>query len=132
LRDLGIEHSLHLIPRAKVLIVVPEARDELRLYPADLDAALDRAGRDYLLVTSTPPARFEKGKTLTYQIETLARKGPVTYKLETAPKGMTVSKSGQIKWAVPANFAEDRAEVIVLVRDANGQETFHTFALTGG
>ena len=37
LREFGIEHSLHLIPKAKLLVIVPGSRDELRLYPADLE-----------------------------------------------------------------------------------------------
>lgn len=129
LRGLGIEHSLHLIPKAKLLVIVPETRDELRLYPADLEAALDKAGRDYLYITSTPPTRFERGKAFTYQIEAKARKEPVTFRLESGPKGMTIDNSGLVRWTVPADFAEKRVDVIVLVKDKTGQEVFHTFTL---
>ncbi len=130
LRGLGIEHSVHLIPRAKLLVVVPEARDELRLYPADLEAALDAAGRDYLLVTSAPPAHYRKGTAFAYQIEVTARKGPVTFRLATGPKGMTVSAAGAVRWAVPAGFADGRVDVILSIKDATGQEVFHTLTLT--
>jgi hypothetical protein len=130
LRGFGVEHSVHLIPKAKLLVVVPPSRDELHLYPADPDAALDKSGRDYLLVTSSPPATFRRGQTFRYEVEARAKKGPVTFKLESAPKEMTVDAKGVITWAVPADFAEKRVDVILAARDAGGQEVFQTFTLT--
>ncbi len=130
LRGLGIEHSLHLIPRAKLLIIVPGSRDELRLYPADLEAALDNSGRDFLVFTSTPPAGFQRGQAFTYQAKVHARKKPVTFRLDSAPKGMTVDAKGLIRWTPPANFAAARVDVILAARDAGGQEGFHNLALT--
>jgi hypothetical protein len=130
LRGLGIEYSIQLIPRAKLLVIVPDTRDELRLYPADLDAALAKSGRDFLLFTSAPPARFQKGKTFTYRAEAKAKKGPIKFKLEIAPAGMKVDARGVVTWAVPADFGEDRVDVILAAEDAGGQETFQTFTLT--
>jgi hypothetical protein len=130
LRGLGIEYSVHLIPRAKLMAIVPGTRDELRLYPADLDAALEKSGRDFLTFTSTPPQRFQKGKTFTYRPEVKAKKGPVKLKAEGAPAGMTVDEAGVVSWAVPADFAEKRVDVILVARDAVGQEAFQTLTLT--
>jgi hypothetical protein len=130
LRGLGIEYSIHLIPKAKLLVIVPESRDELRLYPADLEAALDNSGRDYLLFTSAPPGTFRKGQVFTYQAEARAKKKPVAFKLESAPPGMSVDAAGLVRWAVPANFGEERVDVILAAKDAGGQEVFQTFALT--
>jgi hypothetical protein len=131
LRGLGIEHSVHLIPKAKLLVIVPGTRDELRLYPADLEEALEKSGRDYLLFTSSPPNRFEKGKAFSYQAEARANKGPVTFALQSAPPGMTVGASGLVRWAVPADFAEERVDVILTAKDGGGREAFHTFTLIG-
>jgi hypothetical protein len=130
LRGLGIEYSIHLIPKAKLMVIVPGSRDELRLYPMDLDAALDQSGRDYLLFVSSPPHRFEKGKTFGYRPEVKARKGPVKFKLESAPPGMTVQGNGLISWAVPADFADQRVDVILVAQDTGGQEAFQTLTLT--
>jgi hypothetical protein len=127
-----IENSIHLIPRAKLLAIVPAGRDELRLYPADLDAALDRSGRDYLVFTSAPPARFHKGKPFAYRAEVKAKRQPVTFRLEGAPPGMTVDKKGAVSWAVPADFAEGRVDAILVAADAGGQEAFQTLTLTAG
>jgi hypothetical protein len=130
LGPLGIAYSIQLIPRAKLLVVVPGARDELRLYPADLDAALDKSGRDYLLYTSAPPTRFVKGKPFRYQAEVKAKKGPVTFKVEGGPPGMSVDKNGLVTWAPPADFAEKRVDVILTATDAAGQDAFQTLTLT--
>jgi hypothetical protein len=130
LRGLGIEYSIHLIPKAKLLVVVPGSRDELRLYPVDLESALEKSGRDYLIFTSSPPARCAKGRTFTYQAEVIARKKPVTFRLESGPEGMTVSAAGLVRWEVPAGLASDPASVILAAKDTGGQEVFQTFTLT--
>jgi predicted Zn finger-like uncharacterized protein len=129
LKDFGIEHSMHLIPRAKLLVVVPESRRELRLYPADLDAALDKTGRDYLVFTSSAPGAFQKGKTFKYQAEAKVKKGPPTFRLASAPKGMTVDAAGLVSWDVPADYTGNRVNVILTAKDKAGQEVFHTFTL---
>jgi hypothetical protein len=109
---------------------VPATRDELRLYPADLDAALESSGRDYVLYLSSAPARFAKGKLFTYQAEVRAKGGRVTFKLESAPKGMTVNDAGLVRWAVPPDFPGERVDVILAARNVGGQEVFQTFTLT--
>jgi hypothetical protein len=130
LGPLGIANSVHLIPKAKLLVVVPGTRDELRLYPADLEAALDKSGRDYLLYTSTPPTRFARGKLFRYQAEVKAKKGPVTFKVEGGPPGMTVDKNGLVTWTPPADFAEKRVDAILTATDAAGQDAFQTLTLS--
>jgi hypothetical protein len=57
-------------------------------------------------------------------------KKPVTFKVESPPKGMTVDGAGLVRWAVPANFAEEGADVILAAKDAAGYQVFQTFALT--
>lgn len=130
LKGFGVEHSLHLIPKAHLLVVVPDGRDELRLYPADLDKLLGGSGRAFLYVASLPPTRFEKGRALTYQVEARAKNGPVKFRVESGPPGLTVSATGLVQWPVPADFAEDRTDAILLLTDANGQEAYHTVSLT--
>lgn len=127
LKGVGIEYSVHLVPRAKLLAVLPDTRDALRLYPVDLEAALEKSGRSYLLVTSLAPGQFQRGKPFTYQLEALASKRPLTWKLESAPAGMTITTAGVVTWQVPTDFAESRIDVIISVRDGDGQEALHTF-----
>jgi hypothetical protein len=43
---------------------------------------------------------------------------------------MTVDGAGLVRWAVPAKFAEEHADVILATKDPAGQEVFQTFTLT--
>jgi hypothetical protein len=129
LEGVGLTGSVHLVPRARLLIVIPSSRDRLLLHPLDLEKALEDSGVNYLLVTSDPPVEARPGQTLTYQINVKSKAGGVTFRLESGPSGMAVAKDGKLTWTVPADFGEKRADVIVSIRDADGQERFHTFAL---
>jgi hypothetical protein len=124
----GLDKRVFLIPEAKVVVVLPKTNDAVVLRRFDLDEALEKSGVDYLLVTSTPPVSAKPGAEFKYQIAARAKKGGVTFKLEAGPDGMKVTPEGAVTWAVPAS-AEKEANVIVTVRDAAGQETFHTFKL---
>jgi hypothetical protein len=42
---------------------------------------------------------------------------------------MQVSAAGLLKWTVPEETKDIATDVIVTVRDASGQEVFHTFPL---
>jgi hypothetical protein len=130
LRGFGIEYSLHLIPQAKLLVIIPGNREELHLYPADLEKTLDKLDRSFLVFTSSPPGRFEKGKVFRYQAQAHAKKMPISFKIESGPKGMTVNAAGLVEWTVPANFADPRVDVILAARDSDGKDAFQTFSLT--
>ena len=106
------------------------ANDRLVLYRFDPEAALEKSGINYFLVTSRPPAHAARGAEFRYQVTVLSKKGGVKYKLESAPKGMTVSEGGLVRWAVPADA--DDADVILSATDDSGQEVFHTFKLQLG
>lgn len=125
----SVEKRLHFVPQARLLISIPAGNDRLLLYRFDLEEALEKSDIDYLLVTSRPPATATKGGTYRYELAAKARRGPVTYRLESGPKGMTVSETGLVTWPVAADFAEREASVLIGVRDATGQERFHTFTL---
>jgi hypothetical protein len=129
LRGIGIERSVHLVPRARLLVVLAGSRDKLLLYPLDVEAALEKSGVNYLLITSQPPAEAQRGQELVYQIAAKAKAGGLNYKLDSGPEGMTVAADGKLTWKLPADFAEKQVDVIVSVRDADGQEKFHTFTL---
>jgi hypothetical protein len=45
---------------------------------------------------------------------------------------MEVTPSGEVRWKVPADFAEKEVGVIISVGDKSGQEVFHTFKLAVG
>ena len=68
----------------------------------------EKSGGDFLLFTSSPPQSFQKGKAFVYQAATKAKKGPTTFKLASAPRGMTVDATGTVRWDVPADYTGDR------------------------
>jgi S1-C subfamily serine protease len=120
---------IYLVPQANAIIVLPMSNDEIVLHKFDVGAALEKSGLDYLEVTSTPVRSIKAGDTLDYKIAVKAKHAPVSFKLDLGPKGMDVSKDGQLTWKVPTDAIDSEQAVILTVRDAKGQEIFHTFAI---
>jgi hypothetical protein len=127
---LGNDQRITFIPSAKLLVVLPESNDRLRLYRADPDAMLAGSKIDYLVVTSRPPAEAARGAELRYDVAVKSKKGGVKVKLESGPVGMKVTPEGRLTWPVPKDFAGTEAEVLLSVSDASGKETFHSFKLS--
>ncbi len=120
---------VYFVPDAKVIAVLPLSNDQVVLHKFDADAALEKSGMDYLIVTSKPPTEAKAGATLTYPIKVKAKDKKVTYQLDSGPKGMAVSAAGEVTWAVPADATPGPHDVILTVRTESGQEVFHTFAV---
>jgi hypothetical protein len=129
IRDLGFHNCIQLIPKAKLLAIIPSQRDRLVLVPLDLEAALEKSGADYLLFTSDPPAVARRGAELEYRVAARGKGGKVTFSLESGPDGMTVSQDGILRWKVPADFTDAQVTVIVLGKSAAGREGYQTFPL---
>jgi hypothetical protein len=109
--------------------VLPQSNDRVVLHKFDVNAALEQSGIDYLLVTSRAPREVVRGTTFRYLVAVKSKRGGVTFKLDSAPKGMTVSGEGVVGWPVPADAPEGSQEVILTIRDGGGQEIFHTFTV---
>jgi hypothetical protein len=128
---LPLQKRVFFIPTAKVIIVLSPTHDKLYLHRFDLNEALEKSEIDYLLVTSSPPQQYAAGAKFSYQAEVKSRKGGVKYKIESGPKGMSITPAGLLTWDVPAGFDEE-ADVILAISDSSGQEIFHTFHLARG
>jgi WD40 repeat protein len=129
-RDMtSLDRRLFFIPRAKLLVVLPEPANKLLLHRFDLDEALEKAGVDYLLVTSRPVTTAVKGKAYTYKLAVKSKKGGVKYRLESAPAGMKLGDDGVLSWEVPAQVEQAEGNVLITVGDASGQEIFHSFTI---
>ena len=59
---------------------------------------------------------MRKGAPFTYQLGVQSRHGSVTYRLDSAPKGMTVTRDGLVRWEVPAVQPLLRSELFRLSR----------------
>jgi serine protease Do len=124
-----IARRLYLLPDAKLIISLPQTNDRLILQQFDVEEALTRSGVDYLFVTSRAPLHAKKGELYSYQVVAKTKKGGLRYKLESGPKGMVIANDGRLTWPVPPDFTEVDTTVIVTLRDATGQECFHTFSI---
>jgi hypothetical protein len=125
--DFTFDKHIHFIPQAKLIITIPPTNDRLVLHRFDLEEALEKSEVDYLVVLSQPPLRAKKGSTYEYQLNVKSRKGGVKYRIESAPEEMQISSTGKLSWPVSPEFAESEISVIISLRDAMGQEIFHTF-----
>jgi hypothetical protein len=124
----GPWQRLFFIPQANLIVVLPESNDRVMLHRFDVDAALERSGLDYFVVTSRPPATAKRGTELSYAVAVKAKDDKITYRVGSGPRGMTVSQAGVVRWAVPAEGKETESEVILNLRNGS-RERFHTFTL---
>jgi hypothetical protein len=123
------DERVFFIPSAKVLAVVPEARSTVVLHYFDLNDELKARGTDELVVLSRPPRRVRIGETLNYQIDAWSKAGSVTWRLETGPRGMTVSDNGLLSWSANERVEGGMAHVVLIAKDASGQTARHDFDL---
>jgi hypothetical protein len=124
---LACDKRVHFIAPANLVVTIPPSNDRLLLYKFNPEQALEKSGTDYLFVVSEPPLQSTRGKNYTYQVVVKSKKGGIKYKLESGPMGMQVSPEGKVTWPVPSGLAEAEADVLLSVRDASGQEQFHSF-----
>lgn len=123
------DRRVFFVPGAKLVVSIPAGESRLVLRRFDAEKELDKAGIDYLLVTSRPPTRAVRGEAYRYEMVVKSRKGGVRCTLDSGPPGMKATAEGKLTWDVPKDFAEAAAVVIVTVNDASGQEVFHTFTV---
>ena len=124
------DKRVHWIPNAKILVTIPASNDKLLLYRFDPDEVLAKSDIDYLYVTSSAPTLAVKGSEYAYYVQVKSKRGGVKYKLESGPAGMKVGSDGRVTWAVPKDFDQAEADVLLTVSDATGQEVFHSFRMT--
>lgn len=125
----GGEPRVRYLPSAKLLITLPDGNDRMVVRRLDLIEELNHKGEDYLFVTSVPPRTVGPKGAYTYRIEAASKAGSVKYTLESAPKGMTVSSDGVLRWSPDVRARTSEAEVVVGLRDASGKEALHAFQI---
>lgn len=123
------EQRIWYVPSANLLAIVGAGNSRIYLRRFSASEALEESGIDYLLVTSIPNPIATRGWRYSYAVQTLSKRGGVSYSLSSGPPGMSITPDGIVRWDVPADFKSSRAEAIVSVKDASGQAIFHTFNL---
>ena len=124
-----LDKQVHLFAGAKVLLTISKTKDEIVLRRLDILDGMDKAGIDYLFIASSPVLGATKGRPYIYQLDVKSRRGGVSYKLDSGPPGMRLAPNGRLEWMVPANYEGSTENIILSVRDASGQEVFHSFKL---
>jgi len=118
-----LDKRYHFFPHLNLLLTIPATNDKIVARSVNVRQLLDEKGIDYLYVTSIAPqgkvsAHYE------FKLEAVSKAGGVKFALQTGPAGLTVSSDGKVAWEAPAKPVEEN--VIVSLKDASGQEAFHT------
>jgi hypothetical protein len=124
-----LDQRIHLLPDARLLVILPPAADRLVLHRFDPEAALAKAGLDYLFVTSQPLLVAQSGQTYMYQLGLMCKARAVRYRIELGPPGLEVARGGKVTWAVPDKFKGQKVPVVLNIRTDSGQECYHTFTI---
>jgi len=72
-----LDKRIVFAPSAGYILFIPESNDKIIQRSFDLREALNKSGKDYLMVLSNPPVRAKAGGDWAYQINSLAKHGPV-------------------------------------------------------
>jgi hypothetical protein len=127
LAPLPPEKRVHLVPDAKALVVLAPAGDQVTVYRFDAVSALEKSGLDYVLITSEPPAAAYRGKTYRYQVQAKSKQKELQYRVETGPRGLEVSATGEVTWKVPSDYPVSAKAVSIVVSDKGGHEAAQHF-----
>ena len=126
----GQEPRIRYLPSANILLTLPSTDDRIVLRKFDLLGDLDQTGVKYLFVTSLPKTRVKAGTEYTYAIQAQSKAGGLRYELQVKPEGMTITKTGVVRWQVPEGAKSKSERVIINVTDKSGKELQHAFEVT--
>lgn len=123
-----LDKRIVFAPALGFIVFIPPSNDQIIQREFNLKRSLDKVGKDYLLMLSTPRLRAKSGALWDYAMAPLAKHPPVTYQLELGPEGMTLAPEGRLAWKIPANI-QGKCKVVVAVTDAKKNSIQHTFTL---
>ena len=123
-----LDKRIHFFPSAGLLVTLGEGNDQLVLRRLNIVEAMEKAGLDYLFVSSMPVRAARAARRMRIRSRCF-KKGGLQFKLDSGPEEMAVDSKGNLNWAVPGDFKPDSASVIVSVRDSAGQEIYHSFTI---
>lgn len=116
---------LHMIPRAKAIVVVSWNAATIQVLPFDPESDTVQVP----WVTSAPPRTFKVGLPLRYPLKVAGKAVGLKYWLEQAAPNMEISPDGLFTWTPAVDAATDQ-RVTIRIKDGKGNETQHSFILT--
>lgn len=123
-----LDKKLIFVPDAQTIIQIARDKSKVTLVKFDHEAALKSSDIDFLIVRSRPPLSIKADESLSYQVQTLSKSSNISYSLDSAPKGMQLSKTGLLTWT-PTTKSPRNSDIIISVADKSDQQIFHTFRL---
>ncbi|MCC6358097.1 MAG: hypothetical protein IT450_05090 [Phycisphaerales bacterium] len=123
---------LALIPAIGRALLFPGSNDRVILRPLDPIGAAAKSNPEYLIVTSTPPARVAPNKAMEYRIVTATAKGGTRSELEIGPEGMRVDPAGVVTWTPGDSDVGNLVHVAVRLTSSAGKQAYHRFVLEVG
>ena len=119
----------HFLYDEKLFVMLSRHRNEIIFRNFDLPNYVKDFGDPFVKIISVPTQPSVKnGKPFTYQVESISSGEPVKYDLVDAPKGMTISNMGLIKWIAKFNPSSQKIEFKVHAK-CGDRETEQTVRL---
>jgi len=125
--DFLMDKRIFYIVQSKQLLTIPATDEVIRVTPFDLTKELDNSDMDYMIVTSSAPNFCIKGEEFQHKVEWLCSSKNVSLELSSAPDGMTISQTGEVRWDVPKDAKSEF--VIVTLTSDDDQTKYDTFEL---
>jgi hypothetical protein len=119
---------VHFYPQADLLVTLDATLKAVILRRVGIGGQLAKEGTGYLVVDSFPPSLARRGQRLVYEPTARASGAKPAVRLDYGPTGMAVRKDGRLEWAVPPDFADKEAKV-VLHFSSGRQEAYQTFSV---
>ena len=130
--DFSLDKRVHYILQGNALITIPFSNDKIIVQEFDLMKELEQSDTDYFFVTSTPNPVFSPGSKWKYKLTAASKQRGFRYEVASGPKGMKVSRTGEVTWSVPRDFREETVDVIINVSNKIDQTGYDTFTLYKG
>jgi hypothetical protein len=118
-----VDRRFHLVPAARRLVTIPPKNDRLVIRSVDVESAVARA--EGIVVLSTPLLSALAGVPYRGRIEARSSKGDVRFELVEGPKGLTISRDGDISWPQPDLPDGFKAKIVVSLSDPAGRRRTH-------
>ena len=122
---LQADRRVFFSPAAQLVGIVAE--DKIVLLRFNPEAAVEKAGVDYLYVTSKPPLAV-RGDTYKYPMTVKSKRGGVKVRIDSGPPGLR-AEGTTLVWDVPQRGPILPDRIVATITDAGDRETTHSFTL---
>lgn len=120
--NMALAERVMVVPQLGLFACVPEGNRQLVIKPFDPWSAIESAGSDVVFASLLPPPSIPQGEVVRLDLQPRGS-NKIQAKLESGPKGATVSSDGMIEWNVPTASAGVEPFIVRLTTEG-GAEAF--------